>query len=234
MDLLRGRYRVIAAELLASAPDSGALGAFTFAQDCDFIGQLVDMNPGAHLLGHSYGGVVSIEAALGHRGGLSSLVLIEPSCFHLLEQEKQPEYAEIASLQVVQRAHEARGDTMGAAQAFLEYWIGPDAWASMPPRRKDLMARGVPKLNEDWPGTLDHNTRLSDYPSLTMPVLLMRAKDTRSPSFRIVDLLRPVLPDAALVEIESGGHMSPLTNPEPVNAAIAQFLDAQAHGLKAR
>ena len=86
---------------------------------------------------------------------------------------------------------------------------------------------GVPKLNEDWPGTLEHQTRLADYSSLSLPTLLMRAKDTRRPSFRIVDLLRPVLPNATLVEIESGGHMSPLTNPEPVDAAVEQFLQSR-------
>ena len=46
-DRLRDRYRVIAADLLACAPPgSRELGAFTFAQDCDFIGQLVDMQSG--------------------------------------------------------------------------------------------------------------------------------------------------------------------------------------------
>jgi pimeloyl-ACP methyl ester carboxylesterase len=32
------------------------------------------------------------------------------------------------------------------------------------------------------------------------------------------------MPRAAELEIESGGHMSPLTNPEPVNDAIESFL----------
>jgi pimeloyl-ACP methyl ester carboxylesterase len=95
----------------------------------------------------------------------------------------------------------------------------------MPDRRKDLMAAGVPKLNEDWPGTIEHNTRLSDYASLSLPVLLMRAKNTRRPSFRIVDLIRPHLSNVRFAEIEDGGHMSPLTNPEPVNAAIEAFLE---------
>ena len=227
VDRLRNRYRLIAPDLLACAPAKGSLGAFTFAQDCDFIGRLIDMNPGAHLLGHSYGGVVAIKAALARRGRLASLILIEPSCFHLLKQEKCREYEEITGLQELQRAHEARGDVTGAARAFLEYWIGPQAWIAMPARRKELMTLGVPKLNEDWPGTLEHNTRLADYATLSQPTLLMRAKDTRGPSFRIVDLLRPVLPNATLVEIESGGHMSPLTNPEPVNAAIEHFLESR-------
>ena len=98
----------------------------------------------------------------------------------------------------------------------------------MPERRKDQMTLGLPKLNEDWPGTIDDNTRLADYRSMTMPVLLMRAKNTRAPSFRIVDLLRGVLPNAAFVEIADGGHMSPLTNPDPVNEAVDEFLKTQA------
>ncbi|HKY86894.1 MAG TPA: alpha/beta hydrolase [Pseudorhodoplanes sp.] len=225
-DRLRDRYRVIAADLLACAPPgSRELGAFTFAQDCDFIRQLVEMNPGAHLLGHSYGGLVAIKAAMTSREKLSSLILMEPSCFHLLEQEKQPEYEEITSLRDQQRAHESRGEAAEAARVFIEYWIGPDAWTAMPARRKELMMLGVPKLNEDWPGTLEHQTRLADYSSLSLPTLLMRAKDTRRPSFRIVDLLHPVLPNATLVEIASGGHMSPLTNPEPVNEAVDRFLE---------
>jgi pimeloyl-ACP methyl ester carboxylesterase len=223
-DHLRDRYRVIAADLLA-ADGSRALGAFSFAQDCDFIAQLVDAHPGTHVLGHSYGGVVAIKTAMARPGKVTSLILIEPSCFHLLEQEKQPEYAEIMDLQKRQREHEARGDVAGAARLFIEYWIGPDAWAAMPDRRKDLMAAGVPKLNEDWPGTIEHNTRLSDYASLSLPVLLMRAKNTRRPSFRIVDLIRPHLPNVRFAEIEDGGHMSPLTNPEPVNAAVEAFLE---------
>lgn len=225
-DRLRDRYRVIAADLLACAPPgSRELGAFTFAQDCDFITQLVDMNPGAHLLGHSYGGLITIKVAMAAREKLSSLILMEPSCFHLLEQEKQPEYEEISGLRKLQRAHEARGDTAEAARVFIEYWIGPDAWTAMPARRKELMMLGVPKLNEDWPGTLEHQTRLADYSALSLRTLLMRAKDTRRPSFRIVDLLRPVLPNATLAEIASGGHMSSLTNPEPVNEAVDRFLE---------
>jgi pimeloyl-ACP methyl ester carboxylesterase len=228
-DRLRNRYRVISSDLLICGLAQGLreLGAFTFAQDCDFIDRLIEMNPNAHLLGHSYGGVIAIKAAMGKLDKLSSLILIEPSCFHLLEQKMQPEYEEITQLQNLQRQHEARGDFAGAARIFIEYWMGPEAWASMPTRRKEWMTLGLPKLNEDWPGTLEHNTRLADYSSLTLPTLLMRAKDTRRPSFRIVDLVRPALPNAKLVEVANGGHMSPLTNPEPVNAAVDQFLEGR-------
>jgi len=226
-DRLRHRHRLIVPDLLMCDPGSRNLGAFTFANDCAFIGQLIDLNPGAHLLGHSYGGVVAIKAALAQRDKLASLILMEPSCFHLLRQEKQPEYLEVVRLRDEPREMEARGDVTQAARAFIEYWIGPAAWDAMPERRKELMTLGLPKLKEDWPGTLDDHTRLADYHSLSLPTLLMRAKDTRAPSFRIAELLRAALPNPTFVEIGSGGHMSPLTNPEPVNEAVDEFLKKQ-------
>jgi pimeloyl-ACP methyl ester carboxylesterase len=226
-DRLRDRYRLIVPDLLMCDPDSRNLGAFPFANDCAFIAQMIELNPGAHLLGHSYGGVVAIKAALGQRDKLGSLILIEPSCFHLLEQEKRPEYQEVIELQNLQHEHEARGDAAQAARVFIEYWIGSAGWDAMPERRKELMMLGLPKLKEDWPGTLDDHTRLADYHSLSLPTLLMRAKDTRAPSSRIAELLRTALPDPTFVEIASGGHMSPLTNPEPVNAAVDAFLKKQ-------
>ena len=225
-DRLRDRYRLIVPDLLLCDPDSRNLGAFTFANDCAFIARMIELNPGAHLLGHSYGGVVAIKAAMGQCDKLRSLILMEPSCFHLLKQEQQPEYQEVIALQTLQREHEAH-DTAQAARVFIEYWIGPAGWEAMPERRKELMTLGLPKLNEDWPGTLDDHTRLADYRSLSVPTLLMRAKDTRAPSFRIAELLRTALPDPTFVEIASGGHMSPLTNPEPVNAAVDVFLKKQ-------
>ena len=230
VDRLKARYRLIVPDLLMCDSNPGAkkLGAFSFAQDCAFIGALIQSNPAAHLLGHSYGGVVAIKAAIEQRDKLSSLMLIEPSCFDLLRQEGQPEYQEIIRLPDLQRAHEARGDAQQAARLFIEYWIGPQGWDAMPERRKELMTLGLPKLNEDWPGTLDDNTHLADYGALSLPTLLMRAKDTRAPSFRIVELLRTALPNLTFVEIASGGHMSPLTNPEPVNAAVDEFLTKQA------
>jgi len=42
-----------------------------------------------------------------------------------------------------------------------------------------------------------------------------------------VQLIGDVLPNAVRVEIERGGHMSPITNPDPVNDAIEAFLDGR-------
>lgn len=223
---LSGRHRMLMPDLLAAgAGADDAPGAFTAAEDVALVVALIDLaRAPVHLIGHSYGGVVAIEAAFARRDRLASLTLIEPSCFHLLGQENRPEYAEIVGAKAAQQGALARGDRDASAEGFIAYWMGPQAWAAMPARRRAAMVQGLPKLAEDWRGTFENRTTLDDYRGFTVPTLLMRARDTRRPSFRIVDLLRGALPDVAVVEIDGGGHMSPLTNPAPVNAAIARFI----------
>jgi pimeloyl-ACP methyl ester carboxylesterase len=176
-----------------------------------------------HLVGHSWGGVIAAKAAFGRRDKLASLTLIEPSCFHLLDTSGV-EYAELIGLRDRQRALIAQGDMAGAARLFVEYWMGPSGWTAMPARRQETIASAIPRLYQDWAGTMDMNTTLDDYRAFNVRTLLMCARDTRRPSSRVVDMIAAALPNAARAEIESGGHMSPLTNPEPVNDAIEKFL----------
>jgi pimeloyl-ACP methyl ester carboxylesterase len=226
IDCLRGRFRLLAPDLYACTQEEGAarLGEFTFEEDCALVMRLIDMAGKAHVVGHSYGGVVAIKAAFERRDALTSLVLIEPSCFHLLDPAG-PEYAEIIALQAQTRVGAAANDFDAIAHGFIDYWMGPETWPAMPQRRRETIALGVPKLAHDWHGTLAPFTRLADYRLFTPPTLLIRAKDTKRPSARIFDLLADALPNRTLIEIGHGGHMSPLTNPEPVNAAVAAFLD---------
>ena len=228
---LGDRYRVLAPDLYAAPDAAGAtqVGDFTFAQDCAFVQQLIDENGKAHVVGHSWGGVIAAKAAFGRRHKLMSLTLIEPSCFHLLDKASA-EFAEIIGVHDRGRALFAQGDVTGAARLFVEYWMGPSGWSDMPARRQETILAAIPRLHRDWAGTLDPNTRLDDFRAFDTRTLLMHARDTRRPSARIVAMLAGAMLRAAETEIASGGHMSPLTNPEPVNDAIETFLAQNIRG----
>lgn len=217
---LSGRVRTIAADLYA-----GDGMAASFEEDCALVEALIDMaGPGAHLAGHSYGGVVAAKAGLDNSDALGSLILIEPSCFHLLRQEKTAEFAEIASVRERQQALANAGEFEASARFFIGYWMGEGAFDAMPERRRAAIAAGVPRVAAEWAGTWEDRTRLDDYRAFARPTLLVQAADTRAPSVRIVAMLRDAMPRAEFAGIAQGGHMAPLTNPDPVNDAIARFL----------
>src|SRR6476661_2716685 len=53
-----------------------------------------------HLVGHSYGAALALEAARGLGPKVQSLTLVEPVAFNLLRVERRPEWAEIERLGV--------------------------------------------------------------------------------------------------------------------------------------
>src|SRR5207245_3087142 len=98
-----------------------------------------------HLAGHSYGGAVAIKAALTYPGRFRSLVLIEPVLFGLLlaEDSRQSAAREIVAVCQHTTAAVAVGALDSAAERFIDYWMGPGAWAGMPPHRRAAIARAM-------------------------------------------------------------------------------------------
>jgi pimeloyl-ACP methyl ester carboxylesterase len=62
-----------------------------------------------------------------------------------------------------------------------------------------------------------------------IPVLHMVGKDSPQSALGVARLLTQTLPRVEVVEFEGLGHMGPITHPQPVNDAIARFLDMHIH-----
>jgi pimeloyl-ACP methyl ester carboxylesterase len=58
-------------------------------------------------------------------------------------------------------------------------------------------------------------------------VLLVTGSRSPLSSRAVTQRLRRVLPRVEVEEIEGLGHMGPVTHPQPVNEAIARFLEKQ-------
>ena len=58
-----------------------------------------------------------------------------------------------------------------------------------------------------------------------MPVLLLAGGRTTTSARGVTRLLAATLPRVEVQEFAELGHMGPVTHPEPVNAAIARFLE---------
>src|SRR3954465_10694828 len=60
-------------------PPGPEVASVDFEDEAAWLGKFVE--PGTHLVGHSYGGVISLLAAEKYGGRLRSLTVIEPPCF---------------------------------------------------------------------------------------------------------------------------------------------------------
>src|SRR5262249_50325751 len=149
-----------------------------------------------------------------------ALVLFEPVLFSLA-----PESAEGIRL-ALDGAGAAIdvGDTHAAARMFIDYWMGAGAWDATPDSRKPPIAAAVAKLPQ-W----DH-ALFSEAPSLAAfaapdrPVLWLMGERTTASARGVARRLSAVLPRLTTRELAGVGHMGPVSHPEVVNEAIAEFL----------
>jgi len=243
-ETLGSSYQVIAPEHYGceqTGPWSGA-HAFTLADEAARTLDLIDRSAGkVHLVGHSYGGGVALHVALARPGRIASLALYEPSAFHLLRtvgDDGAAAFAEISDITRRTGQGIITGDYAGAAAAFVDYWSGPGAWASLRPSVQAALICWVPKAPLDFRALIEEPTPLAAHSVLRMPVLVMRGEHAPRPTRTIAEMLPSVLPDARLSVVDGAGHMGPLTHASTVSELIAAHIRAaetqnrQSHGCR--
>lgn len=180
------------------------------------------------LVGHSFGGVVAMEAARRLAGRARRLVLVEPNPFPLLRMHgHRRAYDEAVALGDRIRRAAAREEWRAAAATFADYWTGPGSWAAMPEARRDRFAAALrPNLHE-WDAVLGETTTLAEWrAALPARTTVIAADDTVRTIRRIVALMREACPGWRIEAIPEGGHMAVLSRPETVNPLIRAALGA--------
>jgi pimeloyl-ACP methyl ester carboxylesterase len=182
------------------------------------------------LVGHSYGGAVALVAAVKQPQRVRALVLYEPTLFALVDAAQPPPNDADGIRNTVLRAGAAlaAGDRSAAAECFIDFWMGEGAWQSKPEAQRAAIEAATVNVQGWGHALLNEPTPLSDFASLTMPVLLMVGKETPASARAVAKLLMRVLPRVEVVEFDGLGHMGPLTHPDIVNPAIEDFLNCHA------
>ena len=179
------------------------------------------------LVGHSYGAAVALVAALAQPQQIRALALYEPTLFGLLDAESPPPNQADGIRGAVAGAASALDafDSSGAAECFIDYWMGQGAWLRTPEPRKPAIAAAVANVRGWANGLFNQRTPLAAFSGLKVPVLYMTGKDSPASSLGVARLLTRALPQVQVVEFEGLGHMGPITHPEIVNKAISAFLE---------
>jgi pimeloyl-ACP methyl ester carboxylesterase len=179
------------------------------------------------LVGHSYGAAVALIAALGNPGRVRAMALYEPTLFALLDAETPPPNEAAGIRNAVAAASIAldAGNPDAAAESFIDYWMGRGAWKRTPEQRKPHIAASVVNVRRWGHALFTEPTPLDAFRSLDIPVLFVVGKRSPASARGVARLLTDVLPRVEMLEFEDLGHMGPMTHPDLVNDAIAQFLE---------
>lgn len=217
--LLASRFHVVAPDLLGYG-DGERWPTGTPASLDDEAKALAALLPvgGAHVLGHSYGGSIALQLALRWPERVKSLTLYEPVRFALLFGHPTTEttgetivgVGRRIGLEVLSGAHQA------AAARFVDYWSGEGSWAALEPRRRDALARRMPKVQAEFEALFADRVPITAYRTLELPVRLLGGSRSPLPARQVLDRLEANLPHVTRAMLPGLGHMGPIEAPAQV------------------
>jgi pimeloyl-ACP methyl ester carboxylesterase len=195
----------------------------------------------AHLVGHSWGGFVSLLAAIRYPGAVRRLVLMEPPVISLFVSTP-PRPMELvhmlvrrprAALAIMKFAATAadpatkayrRGDDEAGFEIFARGVLGSDAFERLSPERKaqaweNAAVDKAQLLGEGFPPLRDEEVR-----SVTAPTLLLVGE--KSPAFlhRLADRLEELLPNVQRAVVPGASHIMHEDNASALNEMVLRFL----------
>ncbi|MGF1473056.1 MAG: alpha/beta fold hydrolase [Rubrobacteraceae bacterium] len=231
-DRLSDRFRIIAADLYGygKSPAWPEYREMYLDDQLDLMEPVFDVaGESFHLVGHSSGGAIALKTALAHPERVRSLTVFEPVLFSVLvaDDPASPASREILAVRDDTIRLVDLGDLDASAERFMDYWVGPGAWAATPEARRPAISAAMRAVKPEWHAAFSEPTPLAAFEALDVPTLLLTGAESTLSARSVVRLLTSVLPNLSVEEISGVGHMAPVTHPDKVNPMIERFLERQ-------
>jgi pimeloyl-ACP methyl ester carboxylesterase len=191
-------------------------------------------------VGHSFGAVASLIAAVREPASVRALVLLDPTIFPRQEMERYATLQAAGSpprLGLIDTALKRKGDFKSHEEAFA-YWRGKDLFrdwsdasleryvqAMLTPGGREGWTLAWPPVWEAWyyRSFFPHTWELVPQLDPSIPVLVVAGE--RSDTFRpeAVAELRNLMPDSSFASI-TAGHLFPQSHPDETRAVLMKWL----------
>jgi pimeloyl-ACP methyl ester carboxylesterase len=184
----------------------------------------------AHLVGHSFGGLVALAVALRNRVPLASLVILEaPGPELLRDRGEHQHYQAFRKMTDAYFAAFDRGNTEAIA-AMIDFYGGAGTYASWPPRVRAYAVETTPVNILDWASAYGFPLSPASLAAVQIPALVIRGGASHPAVNRANALLSECMSEAALATIDAAAHFMIATHPNEVGRLIAQHV----HSAEAR
>lgn len=214
---------------MGASPPWDPAQSFHFMQDVEqLIALLETLAAPAHLVGHSYGGLLALRAAHRAPTRVDRLALYEPASFGVLAAAGDPAFADVLDLsERYKRSPRTPEWSEDWLRSFVDFWNSPGAWNALSAEARADYLRIHHKLEREVDTLLADRTSAEELGAIRHDTLLMVGESSPRAARRVVDRLAVALPNAALEVVAHAGHLGPLTHARRVAARIGVHLRAR-------
>jgi pimeloyl-ACP methyl ester carboxylesterase len=216
---LRDRYRLITYDERGHGAAADHPGPYTYWDLAEDLAGLLDHLgiERAVVGGMSQGGFVALRLALRHPERVIGLVLLDSQAGVELE-EKRAEYEAMRSVWEEDGPSELMAGMVAAI--ILGDYPGNPHWI------RRWIARYPTGLGQIYTTLMDRDDITARLPEIQAPALVVHGEDDAAiPMERAEALCAGLAGCSGIVVVPGGSHSANLNRPEPVNAAMAAFLD---------
>jgi pimeloyl-ACP methyl ester carboxylesterase len=177
-----------------------------------------------HLVGHSFGGLVALAAALSGRFEVASLALFEANPIALIRSQGDGTvYQETLRMSRDFEAAVAAGEA-DAPGRIIDFWGGAGVYAAMPEPVRAYCRQTVGANVLDWRTDFGFEVGPADLEALRIPVLLVRGGLANPAMVQMTDVMAAHLPDVRPEVVEGAGHFLITSHAAQCAALLDSFL----------
>lgn len=217
---LESSHRVVSYDRRGHSRSERPGAAWTRRDNEDDLAVLIEaleLGP-VHVVGNSYGGMISLGLASRRPDLMRGVTVHEPPAISLLGVQAAAEVA--GPLQVVLGEIEA-GATERATRRFMdEVALGPGSWEQMPEAMRVSLAANAPAFAVEMADPRLPELRLEN---LALPVLVTRGDSSPPWLMHLAELLADEIPGAETATIAGAGHAPQETHPAGYAPVIRAF-----------
>ncbi|HEY0254908.1 MAG TPA: alpha/beta fold hydrolase [Kofleriaceae bacterium] len=176
----------------------------------------------AVLVGSSFGAVICLELLRTRPELVPGAILIEPPL--PASDDATLATAQAAFYEEFERRLAADGGP-AAGEFFLQYVLGPEAYARIPQAFRERSKQRWAEIRADSVALIAYRPHYAELRSCDVPVALVGGARSAPLFAPTLDALAEVLPEAERITIPSAGHMLHAEAPRAFAALLTQFVE---------
>lgn len=177
-----------------------------------------------HLVGHSFGGTISLATALAGRIDVLSIATFEANPLALIRERGQIELYEATKSMSEDFENAYHAGEKDAAGRIIDFWGGENSFQTLPEAVQEYCRATTYANVLDWRTAFRFEASMADYAKLDIPALLVRGSLASAAMVEITDALSGSLPNCRTAIIDCASHFLITTHAKECAGLLSDLL----------